>query len=135
MSTKIPSGTDSLVQQMAPRASSPTPSASSTRAAKKAPRQEMPADTVAALTARTPKIAPAEFHSDRQKLKAYMVQCELYMGFHVHKFAGDTEKVLWATSFLRGRAFDWIETFVSDYLKNVLDPSEIEQETRAIFGT
>jgi Retrotransposon gag protein len=57
------------------------------------------------------------------------------MGFHVHKFSGDVEKVLWATSFLRGRAFDWIETFVSDYLKNVSDPSEMEQETRAIFGT
>jgi hypothetical protein len=44
----------------------------------------------------------------------------------VYKFLGDVEKVLWATSFLRGRAFDWIETFVSDYLKNVSDPSEME---------
>jgi Retrotransposon gag protein len=56
---------------------------------------------------KTPKIyTPTEYHRDRSKLKPYLVQCELYIGFHAKQFETETGKVLWATSFLRGKAFD-----------------------------
>lgn len=42
-----------------------------------------------------PKInLPDTFNRTRSKLKAFLTQLELYIGFHVGKFNGETEKVL-----------------------------------------
>ena len=68
-----------------------------------------------------PKIAlPDLYHRDRSKLRAFLTQVKLYTGFNGHQFPTDTDKVLWAASHLRGPAFNWIETFLSDYMKNRL---------------
>ena len=82
---------------------------------------------------------PEPFNGDRSKLKSFLVKCELYFGFNHHKFTGELERVLWATTLLRGPAFDWMEAHVTDYMDNKGDDGtltkEMETETITIFRT
>ena len=82
---------------------------------------------------------PEPFNGDRSKLKSFLVKCELYFGFNHHKFTRELERVLWATTLLRGPAFDWMEAHVTDYMDNKGDDGtltkEMETETITIFRT
>jgi hypothetical protein len=49
---------------------------------------------------------PETYNSNRTKLKAFLMQAKLYIGFNRHMFANKPQKVLWAASFMRGRAFE-----------------------------
>ena len=49
---------------------------------------------------------PDTYDSNRVKLKAFLMQAELYIGFNGAMFQNEQQKVLWAASFMRGRAFD-----------------------------
>jgi hypothetical protein len=49
---------------------------------------------------------PDTFDGTMAKLKAFLIQVELCIGFNMAKFATDREKVLWTASFLRGPAFN-----------------------------
>lgn len=83
------------------------------------PTTPIPQDPAPILVPRRLKIAtPDNYHGDRDKLKAFLSQAELYAGFFPEQFNGDTDKVLWAVSFLRGQAFSWIESFMEDFMKN-----------------
>jgi hypothetical protein len=78
---------------------------------------------------------PDFFDGTRSKLKPFLIQCDLYIGFNVHKYGTDTEKVLWASSLLKKDAFDWIEVYLSDHLENQApeDLADREDETKLIF--
>jgi hypothetical protein len=74
----------------------------------------------------------------RTKLKAFLIQVELYIGFNMAKFATDRGKVPWVASFLSGPAFNWIEVFIIDHMQNITTPEERDDETIAIvddFGS
>ena len=58
---------------------------------------------------------------------------DLYIGFNLDKFKTEVDKVMWAVSFLRGAAFDWIEVFLNDFMDSKDDDKE--PETNAIFGS
>jgi hypothetical protein len=49
---------------------------------------------------------PDIYDGSRTKLKAFLLQAELYIGFNGTMFQNKQQKVLWAASFMRGRAFD-----------------------------
>ena len=72
------------------------------------------------------------FNSNRSKLKAHLAQIDLYIGFNLEKFKSKVNKVMWAVSFLRGSAFDWIEFFLNDYVNNPSNNNR-KLETLAIF--
>jgi hypothetical protein len=82
---------------------------------------------------------PDTFSGDRSKLKAFLIQVELFIGFNSTRFNSDTERVLWTTALLRGAAFNWIEAFITDYMDNRTDKGEcttaMGEETIAIFQT
>ena len=85
-----------------------------------------------------PKIAqPDLYHGDRAKLRAFLTQVKLYTGFNGHQFPTKTDKVLWASSFLRGSAFNWIETFLNDYITNRTSQGKcstaMSEESQKIF--
>jgi hypothetical protein len=77
------------------------------------------AAAAAAIVRKVPKAPmPDYFNGERHKLKAFLVQTELYIGFSSDCFPTEMDKVLWATTLLRKDAFNWIETFVIDYMQN-----------------
>ena len=43
---------------------------------------------------------PDHFNGERHKLKAFLVQTELYIGFNFECFPTEMDKVLWATTLL-----------------------------------
>jgi hypothetical protein len=71
---------------------------------------------------------PDTFNGTRSKLKAHLAQVDLYIGFNLDKFKSEVDKVMWAVSFLRGAAFDWIEVFLNDFM----DSKELEREPETV---
>ena len=62
-----------------------------------------------------------------------MTQLDLYIGFNIAKFETEATKVTWASTYLRGPAFDWFEPFLRDYINNV--EAEREAETKDMFSS
>jgi len=83
-----------------------------------------------------PKIPlPVPFDGTRTKLRPFLAQAELYIGFNILQFPADDRKVLWVTSLLSGAAFNWVETYLTDYLENAARPADQEVATRRLFGS
>jgi hypothetical protein len=62
---------------------------------------------VTAAVRKAPKAPmPNHFNGERHKLKAFLVQTELYIGFNINCFPTEMDKVLWATTLLRKDAFN-----------------------------
>jgi Retrotransposon gag protein len=82
---------------------------------------------------------PDLYHGDRAKLKVFLMQSELWLGFNADTLNfREPQKVLWATSYMRGRAFAWIETFASDHLMNLGGPGvedTRDDDTKALFDS
>ena len=72
------------------------------------------------------------FNSNRFKLKAHLVQINLYIRFNLEKFKSKVNKVIQVVSFLKGLAFNQIEFFLNDYVDNPSN-NDRELETLAIF--
>ena len=58
------------------------------------------------------------FDSTYSKLRAFLIQVELYLSFNSIKFNSETEQVLWAITFLKGLVLTQAEPFVANYIKN-----------------
>jgi hypothetical protein len=48
---------------------------------------------------------PETYDNSRTKLKAFLMQAELYIRFNSYMFLIKPQKVLWAASFIREKAF------------------------------
>ena len=64
---------------------------------------------------------PELFDGDRGKLRAFFSQVELFFGFNVERFPTNEHKVLFASTYLRGPAFKWFNSFLTDFLNNKPD--------------
>ena len=56
------------------------------------------------------------FDGSMGKLRAFFSQIELFFGFNVDRFPTDKHKVLFAGTYLRGPAFEWFNSFFTDFL-------------------
>ena len=70
---------------------------------------------------------PEPFDSSRGKLQAFFSQIELFLGFNVDRFPTDKHKVLFASTYLRGPAFEWFNSFLTDFLNN--EPDKRDDDT------
>ena len=77
---------------------------------------------------------PDSYDGDRRKLKSFLTHLDLYFGFNAHQFATPQDRVLYASSYLKGSAFDWFETYIRDFLDHQDQPTLMEEETRTIFN-
>ena len=64
---------------------------------------------------------PEPFDDGRGKLQAFFSQVKLIFGFNAERFFTDEHKVLFASTYLRGPAFEWFNSFLTDFLNNELD--------------
>ncbi len=74
---------------------------------------------------------PDLYYDDRDKLEAYLVQVELYIKRHSAQFKFTEDKVLFASTYLRGNAFTWFHHYLTNYLQK--EAEEWEEETKTIF--
>ena len=61
------------------------------------------------------------FDDSRGKLREFFSQVELFFGFNVDRFPTGEHKVLFASTYLRGPAFEWFNSFLTNFLNNEPD--------------
>ena len=89
---------------------------------------EVPAPAPAPVIIKPLKINTLEpFDGSRGKLQAFFSQIELFFGFNVDRFPTDKHKVLFGSTYLRGPAFEWFNSFLTDFLNN--KPDERDDDT------
>ena len=78
---------------------------------------------------------PDLFDGSRQQLSSFFGQLALYFGFHTDQFPADQpeKKILFATTLMRGSAYEWFEGYLDDYLESPNDETQCEDETNEIF--
>ena len=112
-----------------------------------APEVPAPAPAPAPVIIKPLKInTPEPFDGSRGKLRAFFSQIELFFGFNVDRFPTDKHKVLFASTYLRGLAFKWFNSFLTDFLNNKPDKrdndtievtqnySNFKNKLRQVFG-
>ena len=57
----------------------------------------------------------------------------MYLTFHSDKFKAGGDWVLWASSYLEGKAFDWAQKHVADYLTTKDQPGDMDNNTARVF--
>ena len=89
---------------------------------------------------------PEPFDGSRGKLRAFFSQIELSFRFNVDRFLTNKHKVLFASTYLKGLAFEWFNSFLTDFLNNEPDKrdndtievtqnySNFKNKLRQIFG-
>ena len=63
----------------------------------------------------------------------FLIQCDLYLYFNSDRINSDTDKVLYATTYLRGKAQQWIRPFLKDWLTSAADARGTE--TNNLFNS
>ena len=90
-----------------------------------APEIPAPAPAPAPVIIKPLKInTPDPFDESRGKLQAFFSQAELFFGFNVDRFPTNKHKVVFASTYLRGPAFEWFNSFLTDFLNNEPDKSD-----------
>lgn len=74
---------------------------------------------------------PQPYDGTRGALRTFFTQLDLYFRFHSEKFAVDADKVLFASTYLRGPAFDWFNIYLRDFMDN--DDDNQEDETKELI--
>ena len=73
---------------------------------------------------------PEPFDGNREKLRAFFSQVELFFGFNVDRFPTNEHKVLFASTYLKGPAFKWFNSFLTDFLNN--EPDKRDDNTEKV---
>ena len=82
-----------------------------------------------------PKIEDPElYYGERDKLRAFLVQCELKYNCESHRFANDSEKVHYANSRCRGAAWKWIQPSITDGRSSFTTWEEFKTAIHRAFG-
>ena len=89
---------------------------------------------------------PEPFDDGNGKLRAFFSQMELFFGFNAKRFPTNKHKVLFASTYQRGPAFEWFNSFLTDFLNNKPDErdndmmkvtqnySNFKNKLRQVFG-
>jgi hypothetical protein len=79
-----------------------------------------------------PKVnSPQEFTGNWRQFSAFKMQCMITYEMQPTKFDSYRKRLLFAVSYLRGPAYDWVQPHLEDYLGNTADNRR--DETKALF--
>jgi hypothetical protein len=78
---------------------------------------------------------PMEFTGRRDQIKSFRLQCKLYWEMNPERFNGKARaKLLFAMSYLRGKALEWIQPHMENYIDSTTT-EQITESTRAVLGS
>lgn len=75
---------------------------------------------------------PTLFSEEHGKLRAFLSQMDIYLAVNALKLAGEADKVLLASTFLIGPAFDWFEPRIRLWFHEAKEDRDIQ--TTRIFN-
>ena len=64
---------------------------------------------------------PEPFNGTWNKLQAFVTQLDLYLHLNRERITKENDKVLFASTYLTGPAFDWFEPTLQNYQENQLN--------------
>jgi hypothetical protein len=78
---------------------------------------------------------PMEFTGRRDQIKSFRLQCKLYWEMNPERFNGKARaRLLFAMSYLRGKALEWIQPHMENYIDSTTT-EQITESTRAVLGS
>jgi len=77
---------------------------------------------------------PEPFEGEKGKFKTFLVQCELKFRTEGNRFNDDEKKMGYASSLLRGVAWNWVETFLNQEGGINLTWEELKTSMKHAFG-
>jgi len=77
---------------------------------------------------------PEPFEGEKAKFKTFLAQCELKFRTEGNRFDDDQKKMGYASSLLRGVAWNWVETFLNQEGGINLTWEELKTNMRHAFG-
>jgi hypothetical protein len=60
--------------------------------------------------------APDLYYRDRSKFDSFLISIDIYILFNQYLFGTEAAKVVYAISYLRGIAFNWVKTYIEDFI-------------------
>ena len=89
-------------------------------------------DLVNVTIIRSAKVnTPLKFKGEVGKLKEFIIKLQIYYKYNFDSFNSEVNKVTYVISYIKGSAFEFIETFLLDYRK---EEKLYIKETNIIFG-
>lgn len=84
-------------------------------------------------TTKKPKMAsPEKYDGSREELRTFLTNIDLYCEFN--EVPNDQEKILMASTYLKGKASNWMQPYVDDYLTDITQHGT-KEETRTMFAS
>lgn len=88
---------------------------------------------------------PEEFRGNRGHLNSFLLQLTIYFNLRASQFPSDYNKIIFASSFFRDKALNWLRPQLNFYLDRLANPTssmtpmfttfaEFEQQLRNTFG-
>jgi deoxyribodipyrimidine photolyase len=85
------------------------------------------------IAARALKVkAPEPFDGTRSELRYFLTQMQTFINVHQDKLATEADKVMFASTYLKGKAYKWFEPFVREWQET--DKEDMTDNTKKIFG-
>jgi len=77
-----------------------------------------------------PKVpAPDAFKGERGKLRSFLAQLDLYIGFNQKKFNSEMDKGLYTVAYLKDAVFDWVDPKLHEFLDKSLKERDADKES------
>jgi hypothetical protein len=59
---------------------------------------------------------PNIFYRNRAKLDNFLISINIYILFNQHLFGSKSAKVIYVISYFRGIVFNWVKTYIDDFI-------------------
>jgi hypothetical protein len=74
--------------------------------------------------------APDLYYRDKNKLDSFFMSIDIYILFNQYLFGTETAKVVYAVSYFRGIVFNWVKTYVKDFMVYKNSDSQVNNLAR-----
>jgi hypothetical protein len=77
--------------------------------------------------------APDIFYRDQTKLDNFLISMDIYILFNQYLFNSESAKIVYIISYFRGIAFNWVKTYIDDFMNHKIIKGKIIIATRDII--
>jgi hypothetical protein len=60
--------------------------------------------------------APDFYYRERSKLNSFLISIDIYILFNTYLFGTETAKVIYTISYFRGIVFNWVKTYINNFI-------------------
>jgi hypothetical protein len=71
------------------------------------------------------------YYREKNKLDFFLISIDIYILFNAYLFGTEAIKVVYTISYFRGIAFNWIKTYIDDFMAHKLIEGRVTMVARA----